>query len=96
MTTMNGSEARILLKTLLQPYREVGYRQLRRMVGHNEILETRGPTGARYRLECFVSRVRDEADTLSVSAIASQAGARRWLPGQVSIGFSVMSDGSIH
>jgi hypothetical protein len=92
---MNPSEARILLGTLLQPYREVGYRKLRRMVGHSEVVITSGPTGAEYRLECFVSRVDSREHTVSVSAIASEIGARRWRRSQIAVGFNVLSDGSI-
>lgn len=93
---MDGSEARLLLATLLQPYREVGYRQLRQMVGRSEIVVASGLTGAQYRLECFVSRTPARARTLTVSGIASEVGSRRWLPDQISVGFDIRADGSIH
>ena len=93
---MDGSEARLLLATLLQPYREVGYQQLRHMVGHSEIVIASGLTGAQYRLECFVSRAPSRANALTVSGIASEVGARRWLPNQIAVGFDIRSDGTIH
>ena len=92
---MIPSEARVLLGTLLQPYREVGYRKLRRMVGQSEVVIASGPTGIRYRLECFVSRVETHEQMVSVSAVASEIGVRRWRPTQIAVGFNVLSDGSI-
>lgn len=93
---MDRSEARLLLATLLQPYREVGYRQLRHMVGRSEIVVASGVSGAQYRLECFVSRAPSPANTLTVSGIANEVGRRRWSPDQIAVGFDVRSDGSIH
>jgi hypothetical protein len=93
---MDGSEARLLLATLLQPYREVGYQQLRHMIGRSEIVVASGLTGVQYRLECVVSRAPSRANTLTVSGIASEIDARHRLPDRIALGFDIRSDGSIH
>ena len=86
---LNAPEARLLCSTLLQPYREAGYLQLRRMVGHKESLEAQGPSGATYHLECFVSRGKSGPESLTVSAVASEVGAGRWADDSISVGFHI-------
>jgi len=92
---IDKQEARDLLRQILEPYRSSGYRELRKLVGHCESRVENGPSGARYRVECFVNRIHPRDDTVSVSAIASELGRRGWLPSQIELGFRVLSDDTI-
>ncbi len=92
---IDQSEATHLLAEALAPYRETPYRRLVRLVGHARARETAGPSGTRYRLECFVSRMHSRDETVTVSAIASELRKGRWLPRQAAAGFCMQADGSI-
>jgi hypothetical protein len=92
---INESEATNLLRDALAPFRDVSYRRLMSLVGHSRSSEAAGPSGARYRLECFVSRAHSRDETVSVSAIASELRKGSWFPRQAAEGFCMLSDGSI-
>jgi hypothetical protein len=93
--SMGNSEARVILRTALDPYCQAGYDQLCEMVGHDASFEATGPSGAAYRLNCWVSQVSPADRMVTVAGIATEIGESAWIPDETSIGFSVLSDGSV-
>lgn len=92
---MGHSEARVMLRTALGPYCDAGYRQLCDMVGHTATFETTGPSGATYRLDCWVNQVSPDDCMVTVAGIATEIGSSAWIPEETSLGFSVLPDDTV-
>jgi hypothetical protein len=93
--SIGNSEARVMLRTALGPYCDAGYRQLCEMVGHTASFETTGPSGAAYRLDCWVSQVSPDDCMVTVAGIATEVGSSAWIPEETSLGFSVLPDDTV-
>jgi hypothetical protein len=93
--TLASAEARVMLRTALGPYCQAGYQQLRDMAGHSTTFETIGPSGATYRVDCFVNQVSPDDEMVTVAGIATEIGSGTWQQDETSLGFSVLSDGTI-
>ncbi len=83
-----------MLRTALGPYCQAGYHQLQDMAGHTTSFDTTGPSGARYRLDCFVNQVSPSDRMITVAGIATELGADPRIAEETSIGFSVLADGT--
>jgi len=92
---MGNSEARVMLRTVLDPYCDAGYEQLCDMSGHSTSFETTGPSGAAYRVDCFINQVSPSDRMVTVAGIATEIGPAAWIPDETSLGFSVMADGTV-
>jgi hypothetical protein len=92
---MGNSEARLMLRTALGPYCQAGYNQLCDMAGHSTSFEATGPSGMAYRVNCFINQVSPDDHMITVAGIATEIGNAAWLPDETSLGFSIMSDGTI-
>lgn len=84
-----------MLRTALGPYCQAGYHQLRDMAGHSASFETTGPSGVAYRVDCFVNQVSPDDQMVTVAGIATEIGTGTWRQDETSLGFSVLSDGTI-
>ena len=84
-----------MLRAALGPYCQAGYEQLRDMAGHTPSFDTTGPSGVRYRLDCFVNQVSPSDRMVTVAGIATELAANPRLAEETSLGFSVLADGTI-
>lgn len=89
------SEARVLLNTALESYLDAGYDVLKQMIGHNDSLETQGPSGNHYQLNCYVTQVSPADRMLTVLGIAIQNGLPEQMMRETSLAFSVLSDDTV-
>jgi hypothetical protein len=65
------------------------------MAGHSTTFDTIGPSGATYRVDCFVNQVSPDDEMVTVAGIATEIGSGTWQQDETSLGFSVLSDGTI-
>jgi len=93
--TLKTSEARMMLRAALGPYCQAGYEQLQDMTGHSTSFDTTGPSGARYRVDCFVNQVSPSDRMITVAGIATELAASSRIPEETSLGFSILADGTI-
>ncbi len=93
--SLGSAEARVMLRTALGPYCQAGYHQLRDMAGHSTTFETKGPSGVAYRVDCFVNQVSPDDQMVTVAGIATEVGTGGLHQDETSLGFSVLSDGTI-